>query len=97
MQISRTVLDNFFFNISAVSLRRVERPNIDTRIDSHYLLGTQLTFDKIELLDALFDENGTVGSMEIVGDSVPGNGIVCVCICIDWMEFCIYCYKRVKD
>ena len=72
----------FFINISAVSLRRVERPNIDTRINSHYLLGTQLTFDKIELLDALFDETGAVGSMEIVGDTVPGNGIVCVYVSI---------------
>ena len=47
-------------------------------MNSHYLVGTQLTFDKKDLLDALFDETGGLGSMEVVGDSMPGNAIVCV-------------------
>ena len=46
------------------------------------ILDTQLTFEKIELLDALFDETTTVGSMEIVGEPNPGNGIVCVYVSI---------------
>ena len=68
-----------------------ERPNIDTRINPHYLVGTQVTFGKKDILDALFDETGAVGSLEIVGDTAPGNTIVCmyVCMCIIGLILCL--------
>ena len=67
------------FRISAaMNLRRVERTNLDTHINPHYLACTQLTFDKKDLLDTLFDETGDVRSVEVVGDPAPGTAIVCV-------------------
>ena len=36
-------------------------------------LCTQLTLDKKELLDALFDESDTVGAIDVAGEPSPEN------------------------
>ena len=40
------------------------------------LVDRQLTLDKKQLLDGLFDESGAVRAIEVVGDPVPGDQIV---------------------
>ena len=52
---------------------------VGTRINPHYLACTQVTFDKKDLLDPLFDETDDVRSAEAVGDPMPGEESVITC------------------
>ncbi len=70
------------------------RPSL-VPVHPQYVVDAQVTLEKKELLDAIFDESGTVGAIEAVGDLAPYKkpmivrAYVCVCVYLFYVPMCI--------